>query len=77
MAKRKSVPNVYLWCSRVEQGKTFGMKQTSGFNCEIKVEGTKKCRVQGKPAKCVDTAFIYEVPAGYKGYRYPKYRGKK
>ena len=77
MAKKKGVPNVFLWCSRVKKGKSFGMETASGFNCEIKVEGTKKCTRDGKPAKCVETAFMYEVPAGYKGSKYPKYRGKR
>ena len=77
MAKRKGVPNVYLWCSKLKTVKSMGMDMADGRNCEIKLEGTKKCMVAGKPAKCVDTAFMYEVPAGYKGYRYPKYRKGK
>jgi len=76
MAK-KGVPNVYLWCSKLKTGKTAGMDMASGLNCVVKVEGTKKCTWDGKPVKCVETAFMYEVPAGQKGWKYPKYRGKK
>lgn len=72
MAK-KGVPNVFLWCSKLKTGKAAGMDMASGRNCVVKVEGTKKCMHHGEPAKCVETAFMYQVPP----ISYPRYKGKK
>ena len=77
MARRRSVkgiPNVFLWCSKVDKKKQFRYgAEASGLNCVVKVEGYKKCTWDGKPAKCVETAFMYEIEPG----RYPKYRKRK
>jgi len=71
--RRKGVPNVYLWCSKVEKGRSAGLEMAGGRNCVIKVEGTKKCMHHGEPARCVETAFMYQVPP----VSYPRYRRKK
>jgi len=74
MAKRitkKRIPNVYLWCTRLKEGKIFGGKVNSGLNCVIKVEGTKKCIWQGKPARCIETAFMYDI---HDGWNIPRWR---
>ena len=73
MAKKKGVPNVFLWCSRVSPSKKHGGEHVDARNCVIKVEGTKKCTWNGEPAECVETAFMYELPKN----NYPKYRRKK
>jgi len=67
----KGHPNVFLWCSKISKPvKRFGLTEIDMRNCVVKLEGYKACTFHGDPAKCVETAFAYQVPPR----SYPKYR---
>lgn len=56
---RRQTPHAYIWCYRVKEGRAFGEKQYTGLNCAIEVPKTAKCEMNGKPANCLQHAFIY------------------